>query len=147
MVRRVLFVVAVFLVLGGTAQANGITFRPGAPGIGDPYFPLDGKGFGDGPIAFDPSNQRLNENRCRVAPHDPTAEPAVADVERQDFLIGFRFRSMIQPDHHAKVVFRRPVSDQDQFRDLEGQALWRRRKVDDLHVGLFEVTQSRRGEL
>src|SRR3954451_21164910 len=44
---RVLLVVAACLVLAvlpASASANGITFRPGAPGIGDPYFPLDGNG-------------------------------------------------------------------------------------------------------
>ena len=40
-------VVAVGLLLGtGPAPAGGprTTFTPGAPGIGDPYFPLDGNG-------------------------------------------------------------------------------------------------------
>src|SRR5262245_46527704 len=44
---RVLLVVAACLVLAvlpAAASANGVTFRPGAPGIGDPYFPLDGNG-------------------------------------------------------------------------------------------------------
>ena len=27
-----------------TAQASGSHFRPGAAGVGDPYFPLDGNG-------------------------------------------------------------------------------------------------------
>ena len=64
MLRRVLFVAAVFLALAGSAQANGITFRPGAPGIGDPYFPLDGNGGYDAThydlnVAYDPKTDVL----------------------------------------------------------------------------------------
>jgi hypothetical protein len=44
----------VFLAMAGSAQASGITFRPGAPGIGDPYFPLDGNG------GYDVSHYDLN---------------------------------------------------------------------------------------
>ena len=64
MLRRVLFVAAVFLALAGPAQAAGITFRPGAPGIGDPYFPLDGNGGYDAThydlnVAYDPKTDVL----------------------------------------------------------------------------------------
>src|SRR4051794_21705700 len=67
MVRRVLFVIAAWLalaVLPAAAQANGITFRPGAPGIGDPYFPLDGNGGYDVQhyelnVSYDPPSDTL----------------------------------------------------------------------------------------
>src|SRR3954447_11075099 len=67
MVRRVLFVIAAWLVLAvlpAVAHGNGITFRPGAPGIGDPYFPLDGNGGYDATpydlnVAYDPKTDVL----------------------------------------------------------------------------------------
>ena len=46
MFRRISLVIAVVLALiayGAPASAQP-QFRPGAPGIGDPYFPLDGNG-------------------------------------------------------------------------------------------------------
>ena len=43
--RLSLLVTALMLALAaGVAQAGGATFEPGAPGLGDPYFPLDGNG-------------------------------------------------------------------------------------------------------
>src|SRR3954447_11055928 len=64
---RVVLVVAACLVLAvvpASAQASGITFRPGAPGIGDPYFPLDGNGGYDAThyalnVAYDPKTDAL----------------------------------------------------------------------------------------
>jgi Peptidase family M1 domain/Peptidase M1 N-terminal domain/Immune inhibitor A peptidase M6 len=46
------------------ALATGVTFRPGAPGIGDPYFPLDGNGgydveHYDLDISYDPATDVL----------------------------------------------------------------------------------------
>ena len=36
--------VVALLPLSARAESNPPTFRPGAAGIGDPYFPLDGNG-------------------------------------------------------------------------------------------------------
>ena len=49
MVRKVVVILSVLagvaVLLGSApASANGPTPTPGAPGIGDPYFPLDGNG-------------------------------------------------------------------------------------------------------
>ena len=45
MVLRLGVLVAAWLLLAaGSAQASVVKFSPGAPGIGDPYFPLDGNG-------------------------------------------------------------------------------------------------------
>src|SRR3954464_7162654 len=55
MVRRLLFVVVAWLALAVVPPVAGaVTFRPGAPGIGDPYFPLDGNG------GYDVSHYDLN---------------------------------------------------------------------------------------
>jgi Peptidase family M1 domain/Peptidase M1 N-terminal domain len=48
----------------GTAQASGTTYRPGAPGVGDPYYPLDGNGgydvqHYDLDVAYDPPSDQL----------------------------------------------------------------------------------------
>jgi hypothetical protein len=60
-------VVIVGLVLGvapATAGATTVHFGPGAPGIGDPYFPLDGNGgydvqHYDLAVTYDPASDRL----------------------------------------------------------------------------------------
>src|SRR5688572_1714177 len=63
--RTVLAIVATvsLLVTAGVAQASG-PFRPGAPGIGDPYYPLDGNGGYDVrhyllDVTYDPATGRL----------------------------------------------------------------------------------------
>ena len=48
----------------GVAQAGGASFEPGAPGLGDPYFPLDGNGGYDVKhymleITYDPATDVL----------------------------------------------------------------------------------------
>ena len=53
MVLRFVFVVAAWLLLL-PAAAHAVSFKPGAPGIGDPYFPLDGNG------GYDVSHYDLN---------------------------------------------------------------------------------------
>jgi len=65
--RKVLGILVVALVLiplASPAQASRPTPRPGAPGIGDPYFPTDGNGgydvrHYDLRIAYDPDTDRL----------------------------------------------------------------------------------------
>src|SRR3954453_17991710 len=65
MVRRLLFVVVAWLALAVVPTVAGaITFRPGAPGIGDPYFPLDGNGGYDVQhyelnVSYDPPSDTL----------------------------------------------------------------------------------------
>ena len=55
MVLRLGVLVAAWLLLAaGSAQASVVKFSPGAPGIGDPYFPLDGNG------GYDVSHYDLN---------------------------------------------------------------------------------------
>jgi hypothetical protein len=44
MFRRLGVIVALALVLVTGVAASDVEFEPGAPGIGDPYFPLDGNG-------------------------------------------------------------------------------------------------------
>jgi hypothetical protein len=60
----VLATVFVVALLPGTASARTV-FSPGAPGIGDPYFPLDGNGGYDVSsyrldLRYDPSTDRLS---------------------------------------------------------------------------------------
>ena len=61
----VVVVAVVLLALPGVAQASHfVHFSPGAPGIGDPYFPLDGNGgydvaHYDLDIAYEPSTDVL----------------------------------------------------------------------------------------
>ena len=63
--RLSLLVTALTLVLAaGVAQAGGASFEPGAPGLGDPYFPLDGNGGYDVKhylleITYDPATDVL----------------------------------------------------------------------------------------
>src|ERR1700754_2205988 len=66
MFRRI-GLVAVGVLAGiapGVAQATNVHFGPGAPGIGDPYFPLDGNGgydvgHYDLDIAYEPATDVL----------------------------------------------------------------------------------------
>ena len=63
--RLSLLVTALMLALAaGVAQAGGASFKPGAPGLGDPYFPLDGNGGYDVKhylleITYDPATDVL----------------------------------------------------------------------------------------
>jgi peptidase M1-like protein len=67
MLGRILLVAAAWLVVAlvpAAAQATGVTFQPGAPGIGDPYFPLAGNGgydveHYDLTVAYDPPSDVL----------------------------------------------------------------------------------------
>jgi hypothetical protein len=52
--RLGVLVTAWLLIAAGSAQAAGVKFSAGAPGIGDPYFPLDGNG------GYDVSHYDLN---------------------------------------------------------------------------------------
>ena len=55
MVLRLGVLVAAWLLFAaGSAQATTVKFSPGAAGIGDPYFPLDGNG------GYDVSHYDLN---------------------------------------------------------------------------------------
>ena len=79
--QRSLVVLAALVVLAllpGTASAHHPPFTAGAPGIGDPYFPLDGNGgydvsHYDLAIRYDPSTDRLQ--RPRDDPREGDAEP------------------------------------------------------------------------
>src|SRR4051812_47062882 len=64
MTRRVLILVAAILAVG-TSPAGAQTFTPGAPGIGDPYSPLEGNGgydvqHYDLSFSYDPDTDRLD---------------------------------------------------------------------------------------
>src|SRR3954454_3819278 len=64
MTRRVLILVAAILAVGAS-PAGAQTFTPGAPGIGDPYFPLEGNGgydvqHYDLSFSYDPATDRLD---------------------------------------------------------------------------------------
>ena len=75
--RNTAVVVAAAAVLAtapGTAQAQH-EYTPGAPGIGDPYFPLDGNGGYDvAPyglqVAYDPKTDVLTRYRVHLRPRD-----------------------------------------------------------------------------
>ena len=64
MVRRLLVVVASFCLCAPGTAAAAPSFAPGAPGLGDEYFPLDGNGGYDVrsyrlDLAYDPATDRL----------------------------------------------------------------------------------------
>src|SRR3954454_9883871 len=64
MTRRVLILVAAILAVGAS-PAGAQTFTPGAPGLGDPYFPLEGNGgydvqHYDLSFSYDPATDRLD---------------------------------------------------------------------------------------
>ena len=67
MTRRLLFLVSLIALLGSLpsgALAAQPVFTPGAPGVGDPYFPLDGNGgydvaHYDLALAYDPGSDEL----------------------------------------------------------------------------------------
>ena len=73
MVLRLGVLVAAWLLLAaGSAQASVVKFSPGAPGIGDPYFPLDGNGgydvaHYDLDVDYDPATDVLRGPRRIVA--------------------------------------------------------------------------------
>ena len=72
MVLRLGVLVAAWLLFAaGSAQAATVTFAPGAPGIGDPYFPLDGNG------GYDVSHYDLNVE------YDPSTD-VLRGLERID---------------------------------------------------------------
>jgi hypothetical protein len=68
--RKLASIVAALVLLAGVAPAAlaappGSTFTPGASGIGDPYYPLDGNGgydvaHYDLAVSYDPSSNRLS---------------------------------------------------------------------------------------
>jgi Peptidase family M1 domain/Peptidase M1 N-terminal domain/Immune inhibitor A peptidase M6 len=65
-----LVVVAALVLAAGVASAGGGGFRPGAPGAGDPYFPLDGNGGYDVKhytldVTYDPETDVL-EGKARI---------------------------------------------------------------------------------
>ncbi len=69
MIRRFALLTTVVMLLGmllpGVALGAGPNFRPGAAGIGDPYFPMDGNGgydvrHYDLNVRYRPSNDRLD---------------------------------------------------------------------------------------
>src|SRR6187549_172313 len=76
-----------------TAQASGATFRPGAAGVGDPYFPLDGNGgydvkHYDLDVGYDPPSDTLTG----VA---TIAAKATQNLSRFDLdLVGLTVRSI-----------------------------------------------------
>ena len=60
MAALVVAAAAALALAPGTAQARAPEFTPGAPGVGDPYFPLDGNGGYDVrhymlDVAYDPT--------------------------------------------------------------------------------------------
>ena len=80
------------------AQASGPNFRPGAAGVGDPYFPLDGNGgydvrHYDLDVGYDPPSDTLTGTATITA-------RATQDLSRFDLdLVGLTVRS-ITVDHH-----------------------------------------------
>ncbi|HEX2505501.1 MAG TPA: hypothetical protein VHK22_04770, partial [Gaiellaceae bacterium] len=65
--RLGLFLTSITLLMGATGTASGAEpeFRPGAPGVGDPYFPLDGNGGYDAKhyrleVKYDPATDQLD---------------------------------------------------------------------------------------
>jgi hypothetical protein len=97
MLRRILFVIAAWLVVAlvpTAAQATGITFRPGAAGIGDPYFPLDGNGgydveHYDLTVAYDPPSDVLRG----LARLDVTAKQDLSSFNLD--LVGLNVRAIL----------------------------------------------------
>ena len=75
MLGRLAVIAAAVLALGaapGVARADNVHFGPGAPGIGDPYFPLDGNGGYD----VDALRPRRHATTRR-----PTCSRGVATIE------------------------------------------------------------------
>ena len=80
MSRKLNVVLSLVVILGiaaGPVSADQPTFRPGAPGVGDPYFPLDGNGGYDVKhylldVRYDPSTDLLQGRatlRARATQH------------------------------------------------------------------------------
>jgi hypothetical protein len=96
----------VVLALAGApaaAEAGGISFKPGAPGIGDPYFPLDGNGGYDVShygltISYDPDSDVLRG----VAKLDITAKQDLSSFNLD--LIGMNVRLALVDGWPARVT-------------------------------------------
>ena len=82
--RLSLLVTALMLALAaGVAQAGGASFEPGAPGLGDPYFPLDGNGGYDVKhylleITYDPATDVLT-GKATISARAKSSLPAIAN--------------------------------------------------------------------
>jgi hypothetical protein len=95
--RRLAGVLTVVLALAGApaaAQAKGVAFKPGAPGIGDPYFPLDGNGGYDVShygltVSYDPDSDVLRG----LAKLDITAKQDLSSFNLD--LIGMNVRAVL----------------------------------------------------
>jgi Peptidase family M1 domain/Peptidase M1 N-terminal domain len=106
MVRRLAGVVAVAVALAAApavAEAKGISFKPGAPGIGDPYFPLDGNGGYDVShygltISYDPDSDVLRG----VAKLDITAKQDLSTFNLD--LVGMNVRVALVDGWPARVT-------------------------------------------
>ena len=105
------------------AQADGRRFTPGAAGIGDPYFPLDGNGgydvrHYDLELAYDPATDRLDGVATITA-------RATQDLSSFDLdLDGLTVRSVTVDGHRARwrrdgqelvVTPRRGLRDGDRY--------------------------------
>src|SRR3954470_14835224 len=83
-----------------TAQASASHFTPGAAGVGDPYFPLDGNGGDDVKhydldVGYDPPTDRLTGTATITA-------KATQNLSRFDLdLVGLTVRSIKVNGHAA----------------------------------------------
>ena len=81
MSRKLSVVLSVVVILGiavGPVSADHSNFRPGAPGVGDPYFPLDGNGGYDVKhyrldVRYDPSTDVLQGRATISGPSHPAS--------------------------------------------------------------------------
>ena len=66
--KRYLACAVIGVLCAFTGSAAAANFQPGAPGIGDPYFPLDGNGGYDVghyslDVSYDPPTDHLDRRR------------------------------------------------------------------------------------
>src|SRR5471030_1394964 len=73
--------------------------------------------------------QRLNEDGVGVAPHDQPARRTYPWMECDDFLVFLVFRAVIEAYHYFKIVAGRPVCDENQVGNLEGETLWQNERL------------------
>src|SRR4051794_14821174 len=80
-------------------------------------------------IALHASDERLNKNRVRIAPHNKMAEWTLPRMERDDLLVFLVRRAVIEANGYPTAVKLGPALDETQVSDRECETFhWRGRQ-------------------
>jgi hypothetical protein len=149
--RLGLLVVLGFVLAAAAVPASGLaapTFQPGAPGIGDPYFPLDGNGGYDVKrylldLTYDPSTDVLSgvaTIRARATQNLSQFNLDLVGLTVQSIRVGGRSAAWSREGGELTVTPRRGVVDGRMFKTVVRYSGVPEPIVDSLGVSGFLAT-------